>query len=82
MTHFLWIAFVFSRKQLIKSENEGGRLKGRCEITAAESEKMNLVVNVGLLVSAECPFEICGETFKVIPISMLCAATGIKLNLI
>lgn len=43
---------------------------------------MNSVVNVGLLVSAEYPFEICGQTFKVIAVSKVCAATGKKLNLI
>lgn len=35
---------------------------------------MNLVVNVGLLVSAEYPFEICGQTFKVVAVSMVLSA--------
>lgn len=41
---------------------------------------MNLAVNVGLLVSVEYPFENCGQTFKVMPVGMVCTATGRKLN--
>lgn len=43
---------------------------------------MNLVVNVGFLVSAKWPFENCGQTLKVIPLNMVDASTGRKLNLI
>lgn len=43
---------------------------------------MNLVVNVGSLVSAKWPFENCGQTLKVIPFSMVDVSTGRKLNLI
>lgn len=54
---------------MIKSENEGGRLRGEGEIIASENEKVNLVLKAGLLVSAEYSFEICGQTFKVILVS-------------
>lgn len=47
-----------------------------------QSEKVNLVVDVGLLVSAEWPFENCGQTLKVTLFSMVDASTGRKLNLI
>lgn len=47
-----------------------------------QSKKVNLVVNVGLLLSAKWPFENCGQTLKVIPFSMVDASTGRKLNLI
>lgn len=39
------------------------------------------MANVGLLISAECLFEICGYLYKVIAVSTVCAATGRKLIL-